>query len=172
MLNHSANTFHPELNRVEHMDTIILDNLDHKSLLTLAKAYEDFAKKARTKAREAEDRETRRRTIQRQLNSFKTIGPLMAEMLNQYEYDTSKKTLAKKLNCPPETIDHYWKKHMRARDAAAKHARNTLVARLAGRGYTNRQIARRIGLHEVTICRILAPILRPNKKRPEKSDRL
>ncbi|WP_417842166.1 hypothetical protein [Terasakiella sp.] len=143
------------------MDTVLLDQLDPKSLLNLARAYEEFAKKARSRAAEIELREQRLIDINHKLKSLHGIGPEMAELLNQCEYVYAQKKMAKHYKTPPETIDHYWKKYLRRRDAAAIDRRKRLIASLARRGLTNRQIAQRTGMHEVSICRILKPILRP-----------
>ncbi len=161
MLNPSVKGFTLPLDRVKHMDTILLDQLDPKSLLSLARAYEEFAKKARSRAAEIELREQSLIDINHRLKNLHGIGPDMADLLNQYEYKYVQKKLANHYKTPPETIDYYWKKYLRRRDAAAIDRRKRLVASLARRGLTNREISQRTGLHEVSVCRILKPILRP-----------
>lgn len=161
MLNPSVKPYKRPLNRETHMDTTLLERLDADSLLAMAKAYEDFAKKARARACELQLRQNSLIDINHKLKSLHGIGPDMAELLNQKEYKYVQKKLCAHYKCPPETIDFYWKKYLRQRDAAAIDRRKRLVAALARRGLTNREIAARTKLHEVSISRILKPILRP-----------
>ena len=161
MLNPSVKLYKGPLNRQTHMDTTLLERLDADSLLAMAKAYEDFAKKARARACELRLRQESLIDINHKLKSLNSIGPHMAELLNQKEYKYVQKKLCSHYKCPPETIDFYWKRYLRQRDAAAIDRRKRLVAALARRGLTNREIAARTKLHEVSISRILKPILRP-----------
>jgi hypothetical protein len=161
MLNPSVKVYKRPLNRETHMDTTLLDRLDADSLLEMAKAYEEFARKARARATELRLRQESLIDINHKLRSLNSIGPVMADLLNQNEYRYVQKKLCAHYKVPPETIDYYWKKYLRRRDATAIDRRKRLVASLARRGLTNREIAARTQLHEVSISRILKPILRP-----------
>lgn len=161
MLNPSVKPYKRPLNRETHMDTTLLERLDPNALDALAKVYEDFARKARARAAEIRLRDQDLIDINHKLRSLHGIGPEMASQLNHNEYRYVQKKLCTHYKVPPETIDYYWKKYLRQRDAAAIDRRKRLVAALARRGLTNRDIAARTKLHEVSISRILKPILRP-----------
>lgn len=160
--------FKPLLNGFDNMDRTLIDNLDREALIKLADAYEAFARKARAKATELAENEASSIENFRRLNSFKKIGLQMAELLNQYEKSHVEKILAKRYDCPPETVAHYYKQFLRANDAAAIRARHLMVTRLAVRGFGNRDISKRTGLHEVSVSRILRPILRPGSQKRKK----
>ncbi|AUG55734.1 hypothetical protein [Thalassospira marina] len=150
------------------MDRKLLDHLDKDALIKLADAYEDFARKARAKAEEIAERESNLINISARLNSLKAIGYEMSEMLNQYEQKQVEKILSNRHSCPPETVAHYYKMFLKANDAATVRARHLMVTKLAARGFNNRQIAKRTGLHEVSVSRILRPILRPGHLKQKK----
>lgn len=160
--------FKPLLNGFDNMDRKIIDNLDREALIIVAEAYEKFARKARAKAAELADREANLIDIRSRLNNLMNVGFELSELLNQYERTHAEKILAKRHDCPPETIAHYYKLFLRTNDAATVRARHLMVTRLAVRGFGNREISKRTGLHEVSISRILRPVLRPGSQKRKK----
>lgn len=60
---------------------------------------------------------------------------------------------------PVETLRRHWQRHLRDTAQQARAERDRLIFHLAQLSLSNREIAQRTGLHEVSVSRILSRLL-------------
>jgi len=111
-------------------------------------AYHVAADELEQEARRLRDqaaRAQRREEIEQRLADLKTLQP---DALDQAH---------------PLSVDHHRRQADKRAKAAEKHKRNIDIVRMAARGMMDAEIAKRTGLHRVTVNRIIRKAIRENQ---------
>ncbi len=146
-----------------HGETLdLLADLPRDALRPVARFFAELARVAGSHATAHEIAMRRRRKVAGELKSLSNLGAVVAILMSEgHSFDDVSRLLERE-GVPPETTLHYWKEHRRIQERIARAQRDREIMRLAARGWTNKQIALRFGLHEKSISRIVQRVLRTN----------
>lgn len=140
-----------------------LYNCDDPSLLRkVASDLERRAQVYRDRAAEIEQV----RACREQANTAVALAHATPQLVSSHltagmSLDQAMQAVSRETGMPLDTIRHHWRRWLNDRRAEQTAARHRLVVFYAGRGLTNAEIGQRLGLHPVSVSRILGRALRP-----------
>lgn len=138
-----------------------LMELDAPALRVVAAHFEARARILRARAAELEiianNEQIGRELVARAYQSHELVSSYLCSGMT---LDQAILAASSASGFPLETIRHHWQRFLRDADHKATQARHHLVMRFAGRGWSNEEIARKTGLHPVSISRIIGKRLR------------
>ncbi len=74
--------------------------------------------------------------------------------------DQAMTATASETGMPMETIAWHWRRWLSSRKADEVAARATLVMQYARRGWSNEEIGRHLGIHPVSVSRIISRVIK------------
>lgn len=159
---------HETLQFSEHCRAVAIT--DHKpdridELAALAQAVRELERAASVLRRQMHDHQSklaRKRDARDRIESFKKAGRAALRLERDgIELGTAALRVSQAQGIPVETVALWQERARRGGTAQERAARNREVLRLAARGWTNAKLARRFGLSERTITRIVSGQFRP-----------
>ncbi len=147
----------------QHREVVdLMADLPRDALRPVARFFAELARVAGSRATAHEIALRRQREVSARLKNLQSLGAVVAVLMAEgHSFDTISRTLERE-GIPPETTLHYWKEHQRVQKRIERARRDRTIMRLAARGWTNKQIALRVGLHEKSVSRIIQRLLKNN----------
>lgn len=139
----------------EKIDETLAD-LNHEALYRLAEYHDKQATLCRARAYKLQHRAAQSVKIDAQLEFYKTLPRTVARYLKQgHDIDRAIALAAAHTDTPEATVKSWWKKFITNREKTAVQQRNALAYEMSCLGVSNVAIGQRLGLHEVTVSRVL-----------------
>lgn len=154
----------------KHLDDTLTD-MDFKALYMLAEYHDKQATIIRARAHDLQCRQDIERRSAMRVDFLKSTPKVVARYLKQgHDIDRAIALAADHTSLPESTVRSWWDQFLDDKQRKAVRQRNNLAYDLAALGLTNVKIAERLGLHPVSVCRIvkkerLKRIYNPNTDR-------
>ena len=140
-----------------NIDSDMILSLDYKGLYGLAEFLERQAEICRGRAHKLEQRTVNDRHFERQLDFYKRLPRIVCKYLRHGQSLPDAKGLAARdADVPFGTVEKYWDDFIATKDKKSMSQRNQLLIDLAAIGFTNAQMAERVGLHANSVSRIIS----------------
>lgn len=139
-----------------NIDNELID-LDHQALFTLAAWHDKQATILRERAHVLAGRQNQENDIDRRLQFLERIPATVMKYLRQgCSLDEAQAKTAVHADTLLATVEKRWQDFITIKDSKSLAQRNRLIMDLAAMGLKNRQIGDRVGLHEVSVSRIIS----------------
>lgn len=92
--------------------------------------------------------------------AFSTGSMVAAHVAAGMSVDQAMAAVVAETGMPHETVQIHWRRWLKDRRADHVAARSRLVMQYAGRGWTNDEIGRHLGIHPVSVSRIIGRVVR------------
>lgn len=133
-----------------------LTGMDANGLYLLAEFLDKQATICRARAYDLQSYQEMDRRAERMVEFLKDSPKVVMRYLKQgHDIDRAIALAAEHTGIEAVTVKSWWKTFLRDKNRDNVRKRNTLIYDLARIGLTNVAIADRLGLHEVTVCRII-----------------
>ena len=137
------------------LDSTLVD-IDFKSLYHMAEWHEKQATIFRTRAHQLQRDEHRENTVALRVEFLRNTPKTVMRYLKQgHSAERACQLAADHTNVPLLTIISHWERFLSDKSRKSIKQRDYLIFEMHGLGLKNVNIADRLNLHEVTVCRIL-----------------
>lgn len=142
--------------RALDLDSSLLE-LPPSALRTLCGFLQRLIAALSARAALLEEQERRRRQVERLVNEhLPGLGLRALERARETgDVPAAIAAIACEAGVPLATVEAHYRLQMRDQLAAELHERNVMIMRMAGRGWSNAAIAKRLELHPSTVSRIV-----------------
>ena len=141
---------------MNNIDTELVE-LDHQALFTMANWHDKQATILRERAYNLASRAKAENDIDRRLKMLDRLPETVMKYLRQgCTLSEAQNKAAAHVNCLLATVEVRWEKFITLKDERSQGQRNRLIMDLAELGHTNAQIGERVGLHPVSVSRIIS----------------
>ena len=137
--------------------SFLVSGLDASALRRFARYYRNMARLADTRAATLDTWAAQQQEAEERTATLRTIPQIMERYIAAGLSIEAAAATHKAMGCDSiEIVWHHWRAFLKTQQATERARRSALITALASQGVTNREIAKRTGMHEVSICRILA----------------
>ena len=141
---------------MSNIDTELIE-LDHQALFTMANWHDKQATILRERAFTLASRAQDQNDIDRRLKFLDRLPDTVMKYLRQgCTLSEAQNKAAAHANCLLATVEARWHKFIDVKDEKSLAKRNRLIMDLAALNLTNQMIADRVGLHPVSVSRIIS----------------
>ena len=145
-----------------HFSTMSMEDMifemSAEQLRKMSAIWSDFSKRALCRARTLEEREKLQNKTRTSIESNKNDIP--QKIIRALENGASLKASLSQINAEYKAPEGYaeaiWTTFIRASDNYSSSLRRQLIFELASRGFSNGEISHKLGMHKVSVSRIIS----------------